>query len=135
MDTKLNNTMQNSQNDKERDPQKESSNGILKFNALKILTVILSVVCLTAGVMLLYQTAQYDLKTFRLSGCLGEKNYLDSDQLRNDFYDASSGLEALSARDTSEKEIREGKWLNSQIEEYKLSLLEEDRDRFWALGE
>lgn len=130
MDTKLNNTMQNSQNDKERDPQKESSNGILKFNALKILTVILSVVCLTAGVMLLYQTAQYDLKTFRLSGCLGEKNYLDSDQLRNDFYDASSGLEALSARDTSEKEIREGKWLNSQIEEYKLSLLEEDRDRF-----
>ena len=130
MDTKLNNTMQNSQDDKERNSQKESSNGILKFNALKILTVVLSVVCLTAGVMLLYQTAQYDLKTFRLSGCLGEKNYLDSVQLRNDFYDAASGLEALSARDTSEKEIQEGKWLNSQIEEYKLSLLEEDRDRF-----
>ena len=126
MDTKLKNTIQ----DKIVQGGETEEINWFKRHGLKVVAVFLSVVFLTAGIMLIALTARSGLQSFSMGDCLGEGDYLKSSVLRDDFLETASGLRTQAEGKSWEEWIKNASWLENALEEYKLSLLSEDRNRF-----
>ncbi|MDO4289585.1 MAG: hypothetical protein Q4C55_10400, partial [Eubacterium sp.] len=126
MDTKLKNTMCN---ETKNAGEAEKISWLSRWG-LKAAVTALSVIFITAGIMLLTLTIRDGMTSFEMSACIGEADYLKSEALRQDFLDAAASLRAKASENTTAEEIKEGSWMEGDLEEYKLSLLDEDENRY-----
>ena len=126
MDTKSKNTLRNS------GVIVIKSEHLLRNTGVKLIAFILAVLLLSTGIFVLEQTATTKMEGFGISETWDEQDYLKSSSLRSEVYSVYHDLFALADTYRSEEYIRSGALLDEDavIEEYKLSLLAEDRSRF-----
>ncbi|WP_195268175.1 HAMP domain-containing sensor histidine kinase [Eubacterium sp. 1001713B170207_170306_E7] len=126
MDTKSKNTLRNS------GVIVIKSEHLLRNSGVKLIAFILAVLLLSTGIFVLEQTATTKMEGFGISETWDEQDYLKSSSLRSEVYSVYHDLFALADTYRSEEYIRSGAFLddNAFLEEYKLSLLAQDRDRF-----
>ena len=126
MDTKSKNTLRNS------GVIVIKSEHLLRNTGVKLIAFILAVLLLSTGIFVLEQTATTKMEGFGISETWDEQDYLKSSSLRSEVYSVYHDLFALADTYRSEEYIRSGALLDEDaaIEEYKLSLLSEDRSRF-----
>ncbi|MEG0378711.1 MAG: hypothetical protein RR614_09570, partial [Eubacterium sp.] len=127
MDTKSKNTNQ----DKGIIIFIESKN-FFKNSGVKIIAFLLAVAFMTVGIFTITYTAAVRLERYSISDTWGQEDYLKSDALRSEVNTVYQDLYELTNKYRSEEYIRSGAMSNSSdvIEEYKLTLLAKDSERF-----